>query len=226
MNRIPLLAIALAIPLSACGGGGGPAAVTVDPAAFVAGIDHKYFPISKGRTWDYVGEDSGLGKRESVTTLDATRMILGVACTAVHGEVFLDGVLTEVSTEWFAEDARGNVWKFGEEALDWDGVNLARTEDSWIAGVGGARPWVAFLANPRVGDRVHGYVPGGEEVLVVRAVDQTVVLPSGVFTGCIEIVENPDDPEDSDIILYAPGVGKVSETNPTGRVELGSTTGG
>ena len=45
-------------------------------------------------------------------------------------------------------------------------------------------------------------------------------MPAGAFADCLEIDENPDDPEDHDIILYAPSIGRVSESSPSGFVHL------
>ncbi len=206
--------------LAACGGGG---AVATDPAGttvFVAGIDHSYFPIAPGRTWTYEGEEEGLLRHEEVRTLDGTRVIAGVSCTAIEEETWLDGVLDGVTHEWFAQDADGNVWKFGEESWARVGEDLVLSEDSWLARPRGPRPWMAFPANPVVGQRYSGYRPGGVDVHEVASVTDFANVPAGAFADCLRIVENPDDPEDTDIILYAPGVGRASETTPTGHAEL------
>ena len=43
-----------------------------------------------------------------------TKVILGVTCVEVHDTVHLDGKLAEDTVDWFAQDAAGNVWYFGE----------------------------------------------------------------------------------------------------------------
>jgi hypothetical protein len=212
----------LCLALAACGGAlGAPVDDSaVYPAYFVAGVDHRWFPIEPGRVWVYEGVDDGLPKREEVRTLDEHRLIAGVSCTAIEETGFLDDELVDRTTEWFAQDHRGNVWKFGEESFEADGGIMVRTDDSWVAGVAGARPWLAFPADPAVGARYVGYRPGGQDVHMVASTTSTADVPAGVFLGCLEIVENPDDPDDSDIILYGPGVGRVSEVNSSGYVEL------
>jgi hypothetical protein len=188
--------------------------------SFVAGVEHPWFPLRPGTQWTYEGETDGSRRRDEVRVLEQTRVIAGTTCTALHQEVFLDGELAEVTTEWFAQDGDGSIWKFGEETAELDGIVFVLTEDSWVAGFDGAVPWMFLAADPQVGDRYVGYRPGGREVVEIVSLTATADVPAGVFENCLEAEENPDDIEDEDIILFAPGVGLVSETGHTGRIEL------
>jgi hypothetical protein len=192
------------------------------PTTYVAGIDHPYMPLLPGTTWSYSGHEEGMPKREEVTVLDGAHMILGVPCTAVQEQVFLDGELVELTTHYLAQDTAGNLWRFGEQSIEFgDGAPLF-TEDSWEAGVDGARPWMCLSADPQAGDVfVADAQDGATDVFTVLSVDATAAVPAGVFAGCAEVEEtNAEDPEDTDRILYAPGVGLVSEDSPGGRIEL------
>ena len=191
---------------------------------FVARVDHRYFPIEPGRIWIYEGEYLGLPAREEVRSLPERRFILGVACTGIEELTFVDGLLSERATEWFAQDRAGNVWKFGEEAFDLTTTSPVLSPDSWMAGASGGLPWRAFAANPREGDRFSGYRPDGIDVLEVSAILASVTVPAGAFGDCLELVENPDDPADTDIILYGSRVGRLSERTSTGHMELVSTS--
>lgn len=216
--------ITASILVSGCGGGsaapppseGGQTAPTV----FVEDVSHTWFPLAEGMRWIYEGTHEGAPRREEVRVLDGTRRIAEVDCVAVLEEVFDDGVLTEITTEWFAQDQQGNVWKFGEESFELEGGSLVRRDDSWLAGQDGFLPWRAFVANPQPGDTFLGFTPEGQDLLQVVSINETVVVPGGTFAGSMQIVENPDDPEDTDILLYARGVGRVAETNTSGGVEL------
>jgi hypothetical protein len=225
--RLVLSALLVALPLVGCGGGGASPILVpaVDPERFVVGVTHAYLPLEPGRVWVYEGDEDGQPLREVVRTTDATRVIRGTPCTGLEVQVFLDEVLVEVTTEWFAQDKDGNVWKFGEETSAFDGVSLVPTPDSWLVDEGGVGAFVVLAARPRPGERYVGRHPDGSDTLWVRAVDAVAAVPAGEFQGCLELVENLDDPADQDIILYAPRVGRVSERSANGSVHLVSTQG-
>jgi hypothetical protein len=188
---------------------------------FLAGIDHLFLPLSPGTEWTYEGEDDGEPRRDEVRVAPGTETILGVPCTLVEQEVYVGGELAESTRHWFAQDVAGNVWLFGELSIEFvDGVAEV-TEDSWQAGVDGAQPWVFFAAAPAVGDVYAGTHAGGIDVITVMSLDESEVVPAGIFHGCLFALEtDPTDVEDADRIIYAPGVGLISEESPSGRIEL------
>jgi len=192
------------------------------PEEFAAAVNHSYFPLVPGTAWTYVGEEDGVPRREEISVLDDPVPILGVPCAAVQEQIFVDGELSEMTTQYYAQDLLGNVWRFGEESVDLEGGVPLPSADSWEAGVGGALPWIALAAAPQVGDLYIGTRPGGgtdEARVLALGVSETV--PAGAFTGCMEVEEsNSDDPEDVDRIIYAPGVGVVSETSASSRIDL------
>jgi len=95
-------------------------------------------------------------------------------------------------------------------------------EDSWVAGEEDGVPPMAFAADPRPGDRFFGYTPVGLDVFEVASLTSTAAVPAGFFEECLELHENPDDPDDADIILYARGVGRVSEGGVHDHIDLES----
>jgi hypothetical protein len=213
------LVAAAALTVAACDGR--PDA-DADSTRLQARSDHPYFPLRPGSLALYEGEHDGQRRREEVYTADTMRLITGVACTPIVQHVYLAEHLSEVTTEWYARDLDGNVWKFGEQSFTRQGVGdeLSPTADSWIAGVDGAFPWIEFHASPQPGDHYVGFKPGGQDQYLVAAIDSVAMVTAGVFAGCLELHENPDDPEDGDIILYAPGMGRVLERNAAGHSEL------
>jgi len=189
------------------------------PTTYVAGIDHPYMPLVPGSTWSYAGDEDGLPKREEVTVLDGARLILGTLCTGVEEQVFLDGELVERTTHSYAQDSDGNVWKLGEESIEYEDGLPVVSGDSWEAGVDGALPWIVLSADPQVGEVF--FSDGGTDRSAVLAIDATAAVPAGTFQACLDVEEtNAEDPEDTDRILYAPSVGLVSEVSPNGRIEL------
>lgn len=203
----------------------GPPASTV-PVFTEAEIHHSYFPATPGRSWTYEGNSGRQHRRDEVRVLDTPVFVHGVFCTAIHQQVFLDGRLFEVTTEYYAADSEGNVWKFGEESAEWDGEIFRPASDPWMAGVDGATPWLLYPVEPKAGDVIRGQSSGGEEIFHVLATDAEIAVPAGFFANCLQLLENPHEEEDTDIILYAEDVGMVSEQSDDGRIDLVAHTGG
>jgi len=189
-------------------------------STFRTSIEHRYFPVSPGSTWTYAGSEDGVPRVDDVRVLEGTRRILGVACLGIEQLVEEDGILVERTVEWYAQDADGNVWKFGEETFERVNGSFVAQSDSWIAGSRGARPWLAFPAVPAVGQEFVGGPAGAEDRFEVVSIGEIVTTPLGAFPDCVRLLENPDDPEDTDIILYADGVGMVAARFPTGGLDL------
>ncbi len=215
MKSLLLIAVLAAAPLVGCG------AVPTEvpgPESFTVGIQHPYLTVTPDTVWIYEGHDEGVPRREEVFVAGMME-ILGVHCTGIREHVFDDGVLVEVTTEWLAQDVDGHVWKFGEESFEFDGESFVPTADSWL-GSEEALPWVILAARPQVGDVYAGYTPEGEDQIHVTSIDETAEVPAGTFANSVKMVENPDDEDDSDIILYSPKVGKVSEESAGGKIVL------
>jgi hypothetical protein len=202
-------------------GAPGPGAPNPPHPQFVRGVDHAYLPLLPGAEWTYEGMDEGEPRRDEVRVAPGMDMIQGVACTLVEQEVYLDGELAETTKHWFAQDREGNVWVFGELSIEFvDGLPEI-TADSWQAGLDGAQPWMLFVAAPAVGDVYAGSHAGGIDVISVVSLDESEVVPAGIFHGCLLALEtDPTDVEDADRIIYAPGVGLISEESQSGRIEL------
>ena len=217
-----LLLSLVAGSLAGCGAGGaGGSADGLPPDdQFRPEITHTYFPLQRGSVRTYLGEHEGAVRREEETTLRETKRARRIECTGIRQDVYDDDLLVETTTEWYAQDAEGNVWKFGEESLVLEGRTFVRTEDSWIAGQADVVPFIAFPAAPRPGDVYVVRHRAGTDRFVVEALDAVAEVPAGTFPDCLQVHENPDDAEDSDIILYAPGLGRVAETSTGGFVEL------
>ena len=187
-----------------------------EPEQYVGDVDHPYFPLHAGSAWVYEGDSEGQHRRDVVRVLDERTAITGIECVAVVQEVYLDGELSEITTEWFAQDRDGNVWKFGEDSLEADGSGFAQSEDSWIAGEEGREPWLFLAAQLAVGDEF----TDGEDIVVVTRLGATAEVPAGSFHNTVEADENPDDEDDKDIIIYAPSVGLISEQSASGTIQL------
>jgi hypothetical protein len=181
-----------------------------DPADFVEGIDNPYLPWAPGTTLIYQGGD----ERVEVTVTDETRDILGITSTVVHDQVFVDGELVEDTYDWYAQDTAGNVWYLGEETEECENGQVVSTEGSWEAGVDGAQPGIAMLAQPQVGEayRQEFYEGEAEDVAKVFARGESVTVPAGSYEDVLVTEDwTPLDPDIVEHKFYAVGVGVVRE---------------
>jgi hypothetical protein len=130
-----------------------PASATPPPTSFVRHVTNPWFPLTPGTTYVYKGVKDGKPTRDVVTVTHSTRRVLGVRATVVHDYLYTHGRLEERTSDWYAQDKRGNVWYVGEATAELDAHGHVKTrEGSWEAGKDGARAGILMPAHPKVGD--------------------------------------------------------------------------
>lgn len=176
-------------------------------------IDNALFPLVPGTTFIYEGQTAGGLERDEFAVTHVTKVILGITCVEVHDTVKLDGVVSEDTRDWFAQDDAGNVWYFGENsAVLEDGlpVDLA---GSWTAGVQGAQPGIVMEASPVVGDfyRQEFSLGNAEDLAEVKSLTASVTVTAATCTNdCLETEESTTlAPDDIEHKFYKSGVGNV-----------------
>ena len=230
VGMLPLVA------LSACGDDGsdsgssesassglpqGSESVELDPAEFTAEIDNPYWPMSVGSRWVYSETDSeGAEQRVVVTVTDRTKEIAnGIEARVVHDEVTEDGVPTEVTDDWYAQDAEGNLWYMGEDTTEYENGKPASTSGSFEAGVDGAQPGIIMPADPEVGQayRQEYYEGEAEDEGAIVKVDAQAEVPFGHFAPVVMTQDtNPLEPKVLEFKFYAEGVGPVLADSVSG----------
>jgi hypothetical protein len=192
--------------------GGGAYNPMIDPANFTTIIDNPYFPLKPGTTYIYEGPTTaGFIHTEFAVTTN-TKIIDGVTCVEVHDQVSTDGVVTEDTLDWFAQDKDGNVWYFGEDTFELIDGRPSTLGGTWQAGVKNASPGIVMQAHPKVGQfyRQEFLLNTAEDSAGVLNVDQTVKVPAGTFSHCLETKEVTGlEPGALEHKFYAPGIGNV-----------------
>jgi hypothetical protein len=176
---------------------GTPYRQSIDPADFVASVDHPFLPLAHGAKFVFDGDE-----HVEVTVLPETKVILGVATTAVHDQVFVDGVLEEDTLDYYAQDRDGNVWYFGETTAELDkNGKVTSTAGSWIGGEGGAYPGIVMLARPQAGDSYRQeYLAGeAEDLAVVTALTGTIKVMGTTRSGADVLVTEEWTPLEPDV---------------------------
>jgi hypothetical protein len=194
----------------------------IDPARFQSTIDHPYFPMTPGTTFEYVEKSLGETSENEVTVTHQTKTILGVSCVEVHDVVTERGEVTEDSYRWVAQDRDGSVWCFGEATQEIGAGGAVSTAGSWEAGVDGAEPGILMPASPRPGEPYHlGYSFGvAEDMGRIDALGDSVAVPVGTFADCVRTTEWSLLEPGSEKRWYARGVGLVRSESISGEVAV------
>jgi hypothetical protein len=177
---------------------------------FVAHVTNPWFPLKAGTAFLYAGEKDGQSGRDLVTVTNETKTIDGVRCTTVHDNLYVHGRLAERTTDWYAQDARGNVWYFGEDTAELDTAGkVTSREGTWRTGVDGARAGIFMPAHPKVGETFR------QEYLKGHAEDHFAVIR--VSRASLLTKEwTPLEPDTLDHKLYRRGTGLVKEETVKG----------
>jgi hypothetical protein len=137
---------------------------------------------------------------------------MGIETRVVHDVVTEDGELVEDTYDWYAQDADGNVWYFGEDTTEFEDGKPSTTAGSWEAGVDGAQPGIILPAQPQVGQayRQEYYAGEAEDNGEVLSVAERVSVESGDFEDVVMTKDTtPLEPDVLEYKWYASGVGVV-----------------
>ena len=196
--------------------GTGPTNPPFDPANFVAGVTNPFFTLTPGTINYYEGQAGGSAESDSAEVLSETKTILGVTATVVHDRVYTEGILTEDTFDWYAQDNDGNVWYLGEDTKELENGQVVSTEGSWEAGVNGAEAGIIMWADPsaHIGEEYRQEFAGGvaEDLGKVVGVNQSVDTPYGTLTGCVKTEDRSAlEPGVLENKYYCPPVGLTAE---------------
>ena len=209
---------------TACGSSGSAGSHATSRPAFVHGVTNPWFPLKPGTTFIYTGEKDGESGRDVVHVTRRTRMLRGAPCTTIDDRVYLKGRLAERTTDWYTQDASGNVWYFGEATAELNKAGkVTSREGSWLAGVDGAQPGIFMAAHPNIGRsyRQEYYQGQAEDHFAVVSVSASVVVRYTASAHALLTKEwTPLEPGTLDHKLYIRGIGLVREETIKGGNEL------
>jgi hypothetical protein len=184
----------------------------IDPAKFTTRITNPYMPLRVGTTHHYSGVRDGAPTQHVMTVTRQTRTVMGVKCVVVTDNVTQNQSLVEKTTDWYAQDAAGNVWYFGENTAEYQNGVVTTTAGTWEAGVDKALPGIVMPAVPTVGKTFQQeYRPGvALDKATVVALNGVARTPGGSFTHLVVTLDkNPLDPSKMEHKYFARGIGFV-----------------
>lgn len=239
------LCIAAALLIAAClfGGAAAEAVVPTGTPTFSnpLNITNPYHPFQPGGVKVFQGSDGReklvglhlyLSENRSFNWNGTT-----VACRVLREIAFENGVLVEISDNYFAQADDGTVYYFGEVVDNYEDGAVVNNDGSWL--VGGPKlpsdppstandnnPTVFMPANPEVGDvfKPEDLLPVVDETATVARVGVKVKVPAGVYEDAIVIEETSTLEPGTTAKWYAPGVGVVMEKAKREQLNLISST--
>src|SRR5205809_381081 len=108
----------------------------LNPKNFSVVIDNPYFPLPVGRTWVYRGTKDGQSQIDRVTVTTKTKRVAeGITARVVSDVATHQGKLLEKTSDWYAQDNRGNAWYVGEDTTAYLPTGKTDNSGSWQARV-------------------------------------------------------------------------------------------
>jgi hypothetical protein len=192
----------------------------IDRSTFTSNVDNPWFPLNVGTTLVYSGTKDGKAAIDLFVATAKTKMVDGVETRVVEDRLFLAGVLQERTSDYYAQDACGNVWYFGEDTavLNKHG-RVVDTSGSFHAGVDGAQPGVFMQVQPEPGRRFRQewYEGEAEDTFSAASLSASVAVPYGSFQSALRTEERTAlEPGVLDNKYYVSGIGEVVERSVKG----------
>ena len=229
--------VVVALGLVACGGtsseSNGPATTTtlpqgsepveLKPTEFTTTIDNRYWPMTPGNRWVYSETDTeGTKQKVVVEVTDETKTIAnGIEARVVRDTVTENGVPFEVTDDWYAQDADGNIWYLGEYVTNYENGKVVDHGGSFEAGVDSAQAGIAMPANPQPGMTYRQEYYEGEaedKAAVITVGEEQVQVPFGYFNDGVLMTRDlvPTEPKVQELNFYAPGIGPLLSVHTDG----------
>jgi hypothetical protein len=188
--------------------------VELDPADFTIEIDNPYWPMTPGTRWTYRETDEQGNEQQVVVivTSETKRVANGIRARVVRDTVTEDGQLVEDTLDWYAQDARGNIWYLGEDTAEFEDGEITSRKGSWEAGVDGAFPGIIVPADAAPGMRYRQeyYKGKAEDNGEVLSTNELAEAPYGQFRDALLTKDTITiEPDVQEYKLYASGVGPV-----------------
>lgn len=205
-------------------------------------IDNPFAPFVVGGSKTYAGNNGSAVSDVFDHDLAATRSFTlngqPVSCRQLEEVVYVDGVLEEISQNWFAQDDSGAVWYFGETVDNYvDGV-VDNHGGSWLVGgptagdppetASATQPGLFMPANPHPSDqwKPENLFPIVDETVTLLKANVELDLAAASFEGAILVRETSllhgSTPERK---WYAPGVGVVLVKGASETLEIVAAQG-
>lgn len=175
-----------------------------------------YFPLRPGHEAMYEGMEGTTFIQLTISVLNTTLVVDGVETRVIEERELHNGILREVSRNYFAVcDQNNGLFYFGEDVDLYDTHGTIVSHDgSWRAGVHGAQAGLQMAGLVLLGSRYYQEVapPVAADRAEVVSTQEVVRTPAGTFRHCLQTVETtPLEPGEEESKWYAPGIGLIQD---------------
>jgi len=149
-----------------------------------------------------------------ITVTDKTRKIGDIETRVIEEYEEQDGVLKEISRNFFAIcKEHGDVFYFGEEVDDYEDGKVVRHSGAWRADEKNSKAGIIMPGTILLGARHYQEIaPNAMDRAEIIADDVTLTTPAGTFENCIKVEETSGlDAKDKCYKIYAPGIGMIQD---------------
>ncbi|MHC4517905.1 MAG: PepSY domain-containing protein [Planctomycetota bacterium] len=149
-----------------------------------------------------------------ITVLDETKRIGNVETRVVEEREEENGVLKEVSRNFFATcREHGDVFYFGEEVDDYEEGKIVGHGGAWRADEKDSKAGILMPGTVLLGARHYQEIaPNAMDRAEIVADNVTLTTPAGVFANCLRVEETSGlDPDEKCYKTYAPGIGLIQD---------------
>jgi hypothetical protein len=183
-------------------------------------ITNEWFPLARGSVYVYDGQKDGKQARDVMTVTRKAKTIAGIRAAVIADRLFLDGVLSERTTDWYAQDRRGTVWYLGERTAELTASGkVTSTEGSFLNGRDGASGGIFMPAHPRIGQSFQQESFEGQAEDHFRILDMATSVSTPAVSSQSAMLTKETTPLEPGVVdhkYYVQGIGTVKEQQVAG----------
>jgi len=176
---------------------------------------NKYFILEPGYQLILEGKEGNDKVILTITVLNETKKIGSVETRVVEEKDVVNGVIEEVSRNFFAIDKNtGDIFYFGEDVDIYKDGKVVNHEGAWIAGTANAKaglliPGIVYPGARYYQEMAPGVAMDRAEIISIK---ETIATPAGTFNNCLKTQESSAlESGEKEYKIYAPGIGLVKE---------------
>jgi hypothetical protein len=183
-------------------------------------VTNIWFPLARGSVYVYDGQKDGKAARDVMTVTHKTKMITGIRALPVADRLYLNGVLAERTTDWYAQDKKGTVWYLGEKTAELNAKGkVTSTEGSFLSGRDGAKGGIFMPAHPAVGQSFQQESFKGQAEDRFRILDMAASITTPAVSSQSAMLTEETTPLERGVVdhkYYVQGIGTVKEQQVAG----------